>query len=274
MMNAAEEILQDLRRVATLLGKDWLSRREYLQHGKFREGKILRTFLSWNEAIRVAGLQPIPMGLYTPATTTGRMTKSGRIDDEALRAEFMLIHEFLGREPTRHEFNRAAEYSSGTYETRFGGWRATLRHYLGGTATEQLALPAPAKTQRTVAMPPSVSLAEKGRRMFGAPLNFRELRHEPIDEQGVVYLFGMVARELGFLVEGVTTAFPDCDAKRLVTGGRYQSVRIEFEFRSRNFREHGHDPTGCDLIVCWEHDWRECPLEVIELKEAIKKLPS
>jgi hypothetical protein len=105
--------------------------------------------------------------------------------------------------------------------------------------------------------------------MFGPPLNFRELRHEPINEQGVVYLFGMVARELGFLVEGVATEFPDCDAKRLMKGGLYQPVRIEFEYKSRNFRDHRHDPSSCDLIVCWEHDWPDSPIEVIALKHQI-----
>jgi len=84
----------------------------------------------------------------------------------------------------------------------------------------------------------------------------------------------MVARELGFLVEGVATEFPDCDAKRLTRTGLYQAVRIEFEFRSRNFREHGHDPAACDLIVCWEHDWTESPVEVLDLKREIAKLAS
>jgi len=32
-------------------------------------------------------------------------------------------------------------------------------------------------------------------------------------------------------------------------------------------------PKECDLIVCWEHDWTECPIEVLELKEAIRRLP-
>ena len=27
--------------------------------------------------------------------------------------------------------------------------------------------------------------------------------------------------------------------------------------------------TKCDLIVCWEHNWPECPLEVIELKSLV-----
>ena len=33
--------------------------------------------------------------------------------------------------------------------------------------------------------------------------------------------------------------------------------------------QHFHDPEGCDLIVCWEHNWAESPLEVVELKRAI-----
>ena len=33
------------------------------------------------------------------------------------------------------------------------------------------------------------------------------------------------------------------------TSKRWRRVRIEFEFKSRNFREHGHDPDQCDLIV-------------------------
>jgi hypothetical protein len=84
----------------------------------------------------------------------------------------------------------------------------------------------------------------------------------------------MVARELGFLVEGVATEFPDCNAKRLVRTGFYEQVRIEFEYRASNFRLHGHDPSVCDLVVCWISDWPSCPIEVLELREAIKQLPS
>jgi hypothetical protein len=47
---------------------------------------------------------------------------------------------------------------------------------------------------------------------------------------------------------------------------------VELEQESKNFLKHGHDPNGCDAIVCWEHNWEECPLEVIELKTVIAKL--
>lgn len=111
---------------------------------------------------------------------------------------------------------------------------------------------------------------------YGNPIDFRGLRHEPVNEQGVVFLFGMLARELGYYVEAVQTGFPDCEAKRQIGPDKWQRVRIEFEFESRNFREHGHDPTRCDVIVCWRHNWTECPgeLEVVELASLIKSLPT
>jgi hypothetical protein len=83
-----------------------------------------------------------------------------------------------------------------------------------------------------------------------------------------------VARELGYLVESVQAGYPDCEAKRLVGPNRWQRVRIEFEFESRNFRDHGHAPDECDIIVCWRHNWPECPehVEVVELASIITSL--
>ena len=49
-------------------------------------------------------------------------------------------------------------------------------------------------------------------REYGAPLNFGSLIYEPINEQGVVFLFGMVSRRLGFSIEYIGTDFPDCEA--------------------------------------------------------------
>ncbi|HEY1939825.1 MAG TPA: hypothetical protein VGJ33_17975 [Candidatus Angelobacter sp.] len=43
---------------------------------------------------------------------------------------------------------------------------------------------------------------------------------------------------------------------------------------SRNFVTHGHDPKKCDVIVCWTHNWPECPewIEVVELSREIAKI--
>jgi len=90
------------------------------------------------------------------------------------------------------------------------------------------------------------------------------LEYAPTNEQGVVYLFSQLAKSrYGIRVESVQTGFPDCTAVR--AGKR---VSIEFEYRSKNFRTHGHKSEGCQIIVCWIHDWPACPpgIEVIELR--------
>jgi hypothetical protein len=84
---------------------------------------------------------------------------------------------------------------------------------------------------------------------------------------GVVFLFAAVAKKLGFRIEKIRAAYPDCIAYRHI-GNKEKRVGIEFEFRSSSFKAHRHDPKECDCIVCWHHDWPSVPrhLEVIELK--------
>jgi hypothetical protein len=110
-------------------------------------------------------------------------------------------------------------------------------------------------------------------REYGAKLNFENLIYKPTNEQGVVFLFGMVSKRLGFSIEWIGTEFPDCEAKRYIHGPkeRQQSVKIEFEYESRTYKR-DHPVEGCDIIVCWKHNWDDCPLEVIELRTEIKKL--
>ena len=111
---------------------------------------------------------------------------------------------------------------------------------------------------------------------MGRKIDYPGLTYAPINEQGVVLLFGMMSDDLGFSVETIRSAFPDA----LVVDYRANPNRgvkkyIEFEFESSHFsRQKGHDPKKCDIIVCWEHDWENHPknIEVIELKSEIQKL--
>jgi hypothetical protein len=87
-----------------------------------------------------------------------------------------------------------------------------------------------------------------------------------VNEAGVVYLFGTLAERLGFMMLRMQSDFPDGEAMRRIEEERWERVRIEFEYESRNFLKHMHDAHECDLIVCWRHNWPECPLEVLELR--------
>ena len=109
--------------------------------------------------------------------------------------------------------------------------------------------------------------------IVGDLINFRGLVYSPTNENGVIFLFGKVVEDLNMYIEEIKTGFPDCIGRRF-TGRGWERVYIEFEYKSSQFKEHNHNPDDCDIIVCWEHDWPECPLEVIELKEIIKSLPN
>ena len=149
--------------------------------------------------------------------------------------------------------------------------------------TKQGTLPDPEMVRNALELPfKHFKVLVEARRRGGAKVEFGEylnpalhgLQHAPVNELGVVYLFGMVSHELGFIVEVIQSKFPDCLAKERIQGKgeKWRPVRIEFEYKSSNFN---HPPQGVDIVVCWEHDWLECPAKrVIELKSAIKKLPT
>jgi hypothetical protein len=105
------------------------------------------------------------------------------------------------------------------------------------------------------------------KRVFGDKVAFKSLSCAPVNELGVVYLFGVLHDTFGFKIESIQAGFPDCIARRPVGPNRWEEVRIEFEYDSRSFVSHGHDPSGVDMIVCWKHNWLQCPkeIEIIEL---------
>ena len=115
-------------------------------------------------------------------------------------------------------------------------------------------------------------MSEKERKIVGSPLNFRGLVYAPINEQGVVYLFGLIANDLNIRVESIQQGYPDCTAVRFAGKGKWERINIEFEFKSSGF---DHDPDKCDVLVCWEDDLPEGKresikgLQIYELKTLI-----
>jgi hypothetical protein len=97
----------------------------------------------------------------------------------------------------------------------------------------------------------------------GAPL-----RYAPENELGVVFLFAHLAKRWRLRMDSIQSEFPDCIAFQKVQG-KEKKIKIEFELQSKNFKLHGHNPSKCDWIVCWEHNWPEVPqrLKVIELRK-------
>ena len=269
------ELLQAARR-ASKEQEHPLSKRDFIRISGISERQIYRLFPDggWSELKELAGLVKHPR-------------HHERLEDHEILTEFHSVATELGEIPTWSQFDARAQISVDVLRRRFGGRKGVLERYrawleqnepksplLGELVEPIQQVPSLANRPMTASPDPASVWAKGDGTQYGAPIDFRGLRHAPINEQGVVFLFGMVSQELGFLVEAVHASFPDCEAKRLVDrkNERWERVRIEFEFRSRNFYDHGHDPAGCDLIVCWQHNWPECPLEVVELMTVITDL--
>jgi hypothetical protein len=90
--------------------------------------------------------------------------------------------------------------------------------------------------------------------------------YEPGNEMEVCILFGLLLPylEKEWVLDEFYGSYPDCTF--MVDGRR---TRVEFEHYSGNFVPHGHDPEDCDIIVCWKHNWPDCPLPVVELSKFI-----
>jgi hypothetical protein len=270
-----ESIIEAARAVA----KDFegsLSKADFIRLTGIREYHLWRLFPEggWTKIRELAGIELHPQD------------KDALTDDQLL-GEYLRVAKEIRKAPTWSIFESRANVSRSALTKRFGGLQGTLkrlRDYLEAHEPESpLLVELQAKYKHEIPTPPAISPLgpsnqatwQKGSGpMFGQPIDFRGLRHAPVNEQGVIFLFGMVAYELGFIVESVQAGYPNCEAKRCVDRKtqRWQRVRIEFEFCSSNFAQHGLDLAGCDVIVCWEHDWLQCPLEVVELRSLIGSL--
>jgi hypothetical protein len=270
-----------LRRIADELGTTSVSHAEFLRRSGVSGGKLLRLFGQYNQLVEAAGLVPMKFRgtpKYSHQETIAEIARVLRLPNSKLTTGF---------------FQRCSRISLGVCVRRFGNWfgalKATaetldpqrdadvlsrIRAYTAGHGeSSQGAEPTAGGTTAAEELPATEGkVVGNHGTTYGDLIHFRGLEHAPINEQGVIFLFGMICRELGYVVEILKTDFPDCEAKRQVRPGVWQRVRIEFEFRSRTFRTHGHDLRQCDVIVCWENNWPDCPIEVQELKSVLPRL--
>ncbi len=275
-MSDKQHILNSIAAIARGLGRA-PSRSEFVSLAGITDYHVLLCFPSWNDAVRAAGLHANTLNV--------------RLEDSELLKDWGKTVRANRAIPARRAYRRVGKYDPRTLERRFGPWSSLSEIFLHFAkdnpewADVVALLPVPVLKQEhgSNTAPASPILPNKTRHVplkdratYGNPTRFRGLRHEPVNEQGVVLLFGMLAKQLGYVIEAVQTGFPDCEAMRQVTPERWQRVHIEFEFESRNFRDHGHPASGCDVIVCWRHNWTECPqgIEVVELSSVIQSLAS
>lgn len=273
-MTTKEDVIACIRECAQKLGHSPSYPEVKRMYEQVSLVSIRKHFATFTRALRESGIEPRGGG-HTIST-------------EHLFRDWAGIARSLGRLPSVSDYEVNGKYSPRPLLRRFGIWSQVppgLREFAerNGLAeewadvltmiTEQQKEQVSMKRRLRPKLPePKVELAKpkvmEDRPVYGPPLSPAGMSHGPVNESGVIYLFGLLANKLGFVVTRIQAEFPDCEALREVEPGRWQRVRIEFEFESRRFAAHKHGASDCDIIVCWLHNWAECPehLEVIELR--------
>lgn len=108
-----EELLADVRNIASTYGLTTMSQDIYVQYGKFHPTTLIRRFGSWFKVLELCDLKPSRSRINIP--------------NEELFANIEHIWLTLGRQPKYSDIQKPLSlFSVGTYEQRFGSWYNAL----------------------------------------------------------------------------------------------------------------------------------------------------
>lgn len=267
-----DEMVAKIKEMAVKTGRP-PSLMEFMEAAKVTRRTVRKMFGSYITAVQECGLEPRRHALWIPLSK--------------LFTEWAGAARELKKIPSLSEFERLSSHTSGPYMRRFKRWvhvPEMMAQYIQQNGLEEawpdvMALIEQERDDKKTdpfavrpgngLRPPTI---RDDRPVFGPLLTGTALAHEPVNEMGVVFLFGALAERLGYKVTLLQTEFPDCEALLEIGPKRWQRIRIEFEYESRNFLRHAHKAEDCDMIICWAHNWPECPLEVVELRDILEKL--
>lgn len=269
MMNK-QEILKAIRVCAKKLGRN-PGLRELRRMAGVNETELYRKLGNLKKALAAAGLKASGSGFYSA--------------NSELLLDWAAVVRKLGKMQTTAAYDREGHFSAQPFFDHFGSWKGvpTVFRKLASAEKIENQWQDVLKIIQTQEDRLRVLGKGRGRRkcpllmdrpVYGEPMLLPGMAHAPVNETGVMFAFGVMAQRLGFVVKRWQVEFPDCQAAREMARGQWQDVNVELEMYSRNFLAHGHDPKKCDVIVCWVHNWPECPewIEVVELSKEVERM--
>lgn len=118
-----QELIDDLKYVATSLNKISVTKEDYDNNGKFGSTTFAKKFGSWFKALETAGLQK---------------TRNYGVTNEEYFENMEEVWAKLGRQPHYNDMQKPlSKYVGGSYERRFGTWRKALERFVEYVNTEE-----------------------------------------------------------------------------------------------------------------------------------------
>ena len=118
-------ILDELRRVADLVGTDVLTQREFSKLAKVHAQAVAKKFGGWSAALEAAGLSHLALA----PRRAGKSPRLGRtLSDEQLIQEMRRVSEIVGRSSvTVEDIDQHSVVGPSSFRNRFGSIKAALR---------------------------------------------------------------------------------------------------------------------------------------------------
>lgn len=300
-------IIREIKRVAGKMNGSTLLQKDFELNSTIPLETVKYYLGSWEQALKQAGIETTTGGDSKKKGKTENGEEKRVFDEDSLLLELIRIYEDTGEVPTTLSVDSDGKYGEHIYRKRWKSLsdafaearkkfpekfnqfqqktdsvsisdaEASLEQYngKGDFREKEEEREARMDDQKIRFIPQTIQPKEsrKKTRTVGESMNFRGFTHAPAEKKGLIYLFGMIAHEMGFVVESISPEFPDCEGKRCIDleNNRWEHVRIQLEFRSSDLKDRNMIENDCDLVICWSHDWSGCPVEVLELKPEIDR---
>lgn len=119
-----EDLLSDLRKVATKLSSNTVPQLTYREIGTFADTTLSKRFGSWNKALKKAGLE---------------ISNENSVADERLFENLLNLWQHFGRQPRRSDLtNEISQFSQSPYNRRFGSWTKALEEFVAFANSEEI----------------------------------------------------------------------------------------------------------------------------------------
>lgn len=119
-----DDVLTEVRRVAQLVGKQVLTKKEFCRHSRVGYGIVRRLFGNWRTTLSFAGLGYLCYG----ASKEARHILHTKLSTRDLLAEVRRVAQLAGKsELSKATFSQLSDIYPETLCKRFGSWRHALR---------------------------------------------------------------------------------------------------------------------------------------------------
>ncbi len=100
--------------------------------------------------------------------------------------------------------------------------------------------------------------------IVGDLIGRRNIVYAPVNRSGVLLLFARLLDEFDMLVEETAEDCSYVIVRRRVDKG-WERIQVNLAYKSSDYTR--NDFSDNELLICWNHDWQDCPLKVFELKQ-------